>query len=200
MQKINKFLLKYLIFAVPFILLLFACGMIPGLQAIVRQVKGLSVVTDILTWILISWFVVLIFVLAELLLYQDMRSSFFAAAARLAGIKERDERESRAIDKAGRYAYISTLSLMVCLLFFYSINVTVDKLPPEKWVEGKHKTLTIGFGIALTDNKPAVRPEDAYKIFSNWDIPISKQSLIALMIAWHLISFLFYLRRTNKYS
>ena len=80
------------------------------------------------------------------------------------------------------------------------VNVQVGNLPPEKWVDGKHKTLTVGFGIALTDVKQEAKPEDKYKIFSNWDLPISKWSLIAIMIAWHLIGFLFYLRRGNKYS
>jgi hypothetical protein len=89
---------------------------------------------------------------------------------------------------------------MLFLLLFYSLNVSVGNLPPEKWVDGKHKYLTIGFGFALTENKPAVNAEDHNKIFSNWDLPISKWCLIALIISWHIISFMIYLRRTNKYS
>jgi hypothetical protein len=200
MKKVNEYLLKFLLFAMPLNVILLVWAIVSNYRHIVDQGKAVLVIWEILAWIFIIWFTVFVFVLIELLLYPDFRSQFFASAARLAGINERDERESQSIDKAARYAYISTLSFMVFILLFYTINVTVGKVPPDKAVNGKTKTLSIGVGFVLTDEKHENKPEDAYKIFSNWDLPVSKWSLVALIIAWHLVSFLFYLRRTNRFS
>jgi hypothetical protein len=202
MKKINNILLKFLLFDLPLVAVLMIWSFFMTLQhqTIFDHGKLPDVIALILAWNIIAWLIVLIFVLAELLIYHDFRSQFFAACARLAGVKERDERETQAIDRACRYAYISTLSLLVVILFFYSTVVTVSNIPPDKVVNGKHKALSIGFGIALTDESTKSNTTDPNRIFSSWNFPISKWSLIALIIAWHLISFLIYLRRANKFS
>lgn len=196
MDRINRWLNKYLLISIPLHVLLLVGGFVPALKGI----KAVSIAGDILGFNFIAWLFVLVFMLAQLLVSDRLRDGFFSGFSKLAGVKERDERESLAIDKAGRYAYISTLCLLVVMLLFYSINFSVGNLPPDKVVDGKHKYITIGFGVALTDDKAAAKPEDALRIFSNWDLPLSKWSLLFLVIAWHILSFLFYLRRENKFQ
>ncbi len=200
MQKINKFLLKYLVYAIPFHVILLIWGLLASKFEFLKGIKPLAAAMDILPWNFIAWLIVLVFVLAELLWYPDMQRRFFESAAKFAGVKERDERESLAIDRAGRYAYISTLCLLIVMLCFYSINVTIGNIPPDKVVDGKHRYITVGIGIAVTDDKPVVKNDNYIKTFSNWDLPLSKWSLIFLVIAWHVLSFLYYLRKTDKYN
>jgi hypothetical protein len=197
MEKINKIIVKYLVCAIPFHLILMAWSIWGGGIAMLKNNGAVKVITDILGWNIIVWLGVLIVVLIELLFNPDMQRRFFGAAARFAGVKERDERESLAIDRAGRYAYISTLCLLVVILFFCSLTVAAGNLPPDKWVDGKHKYLTIGFGFAFTDAKP--KTEDPLRIFSSQDLQISRWSLIFIIIGWHVLSFMYFLRRTNKY-
>lgn len=194
MERINKWLLNYLLLSIPLHVLLIVGGLIPAF----RGVKAVSVAGDILGFNFIAWLFVLVFILVQLLFSTRLRDGFFTSFSKLAGIKERDERESLIVDKAGRYAYVSTLCLLVVMLLFYSINFTVGNLPPEKVVDGKHRYITIGFGVALTDDAPVAK--DPLRIFSNWDLPLSKWSLLFLVIVWHILSFLFYLRRKNRFE
>ncbi|MCE5299981.1 MAG: hypothetical protein LLG37_03780 [Spirochaetia bacterium] len=199
MEKINKLLSKYLIYAVPFHLLFIAGAYLGHAKVPFMGLAAAKVFIDILSWNFILWFAVIVFMVCQLLFNGAYRSGFFEAIKRMAGVKERDEREAAAVDSAARYAYISTLSLLVFILFVLSVSVTIGKLPPDKVVDGKTKTISIGAGIALWDDGAAQPAQDGSGvIFSTARLPLSKWSLIALITAWHLLSFLFYVRRAGR--
>jgi hypothetical protein len=199
MKKANKILLLFLIFDLPVQVIFIIGGLLKASGGAFWNSGFANLLWEILVWNLFLWFFVLLFILAELLISETFRSDLFSVAAKLAGIKERDERESMAVDKAGRYAFISTFALLVVLLFVFSLQVNIGNLPPDMAVPGKSKYVTIGFGFSAADNMQKAGAAETGDIFSTSGLNISKQGLIALVACWHLLGFFVYLRRKNKY-
>jgi hypothetical protein len=198
MKKANKIMFWYLLLALPFHIIFISASLLKFSGAAVWQSAFVKISSEALMWNFLLWFAVLYFIMAELLVNESFRSEVFAAAARFAGVKEQDERESMAVDKAGRYAFISTLALLVVMLFFLSLNINIGNLPPEKVKDGKAKYVTVGFGIALTDAKNQNNEQQGDIFTTSWFGP-SKWSLVAIIMGWHILGFLVFLRRQNKY-
>jgi len=199
MKKANSILLRYLVFALPFHMLFILGGLFKTADNAMWQSGLIKAVTNILMWNFLLWFLALFFIMAELLLNERFRSEVFGAAARLAGVKEQDERESMAVDKAGRYAFISTMSLLVILLFVLSLSVNIGNLPPSQWKDKNHKYISVGFGMALTTDSNKGK-DAAGDIFSTAGTGLSAWSIVALITGWHLLGFFVFLRRENKYA
>ncbi|MBK7845848.1 MAG: hypothetical protein IPJ71_19605 [Bdellovibrionales bacterium] len=91
-------------------------------------------------------------------------------------MKERDEREQYITGKASRTAYISTLSLLVFLLFFSIFSLNIHRLPESEAINGKTGTVAIGLQFNLLD-KPRVETNQAtgQVLFESKDIPLSKR-------------------------
>ncbi len=55
------------------------------------------------------------------------------------------------VGRAGRYAFFSTLALLIFLLFFSVINIRVVRLPVERAIDGKRHQLSIGLSFNLLE-------------------------------------------------
>jgi Ca2+/Na+ antiporter len=149
---------------------------------------------ELLSWNLMLWFVVLILFLILLVALPDVREK---TLKRLANLKERDEREQLITGRASRAAYISTLSLMILLLFISVFSLNIYRVPEKDAVDGKTGTLTIGLGFSLLD-KPHVETNSENKvIFESKDIPLSKTAIILILLIWQLAIFNWTARREN---
>ncbi len=101
------------------------------------------------------------------------------------------------VGRAGRYAFFSTLALLIFLLFFSVINIRVVRLPVERAIDGKRHQLSIGLSFNLLEEaKPGGDIQDAERLFSKDGIPLSKQSLLLLIAAWHAGSFAYFFQET----
>jgi hypothetical protein len=182
MKKFNNYVLKYLLFSFPLVLVVF----------FVSQTGFVGIVWEILVWHMILWFMVLVYALCALLVSPHLRDRFLSKLAR---IKERDERESHIIGKSSRFTFFSTLALLMFFLFFATVNITVSRLPVEQRVNGKKHQLSIGLSYRIfeNDNKEAQKTNVIFSTQSS--LPFTRQNMLVLIIIWHLGTFYYSSRR-----
>lgn len=200
MNRLNRLIPRYLAYSFPAVLIMFGWGFFQNQQGVL-DVNNTFVyaVWTALAFHLMLWLLVFIYFILILLLSPAFRDAFLA---RLIRIKERDERESLIIGRAGRFSFLSTLALLVFLLFFSTINVSVTRLPAEKAIDGKRHTLSIGMSFLVFDknacNKNQDSSHDTYTCSTQILLP-SKQIMLLVLIVWHLGSF-YYVSRKHRIS
>lgn len=200
MKRLNNIIPKYLVFAFPTVLVMFAWGFFQDQQGVLSLNNRLVyAVWNALAFHLMLWLAVFIYFIFILLLSPSFRDEFLAKLVR---IKERDERESQIIGRVGRFSFLSTLALLVFLLFFSTINVSVTRLPAERAVDGKRHSLSIGMSFLVFEKNACKNAQDRNPdtfTYSTQSLLFSKQVMLLALIAWHLGSF-YYLSRKYRRS
>lgn len=194
MKKLNNLIPKYIVFSFPLVVTLLVWEIFQN-QSEVWSYNNmfLRVVWEFLSWHLMLWFLILIYFIFLLVISPGTRYTFLT---RLAGIKERDERENYIIGKASRFTFFATLAFLIFLLFFTTVSIHLKKLPPEKAINGKQNQLSINASFKLFENRPAgneQRPGE--KMYSTESFSFSKQFVLLLVIIWHLGTFQYYSRK-----
>ena len=115
---------------------------------------------------------------------------------RLAGIKERDEREEIITGHAARRSFVSTTSFLIFLFFLSSMQVNIAR-NPDQAVDGKKSSLTLGLKFSPTD-EPRTVSEDGKNIYEHRDIPLSKSAILLIVLVWQVSSFRIRVRRDLK--
>lgn len=195
MNKITRFIQSYLIYALPFVLICMAWGTVHSEKEILADATFLTKAAwEFLSWNLMLWFAVLILFLFLLVALPEAREK---TLKRLANIKERDEREQFITGRASRTAYISTLSLMILLLFLSVFSLNIYRVPKTEAINGKTGTVSIGLGFSLLEKPHLETNSDNQVIFESKDIPLSKTAIILILIIWQLTVFNFIARKEN---
>ena len=201
MNKLNRIIPKYLVFASPAVAIMFVWGFFQNQQEILAlNNKLVDYVWTALAFHLMFWLAVSIYFIFLLLLSPGFRDEFLAKLIR---IKERDERERSIIGKAGRFCFLSTLALLVFLLFFSTINISVTRLPKDKANTEKQHSLSLSVGMsffAFNKNDDKNEPNKALgtNTFSTQGVLFSNQAMLLLLIIWHLGTFYYISRKYQK--
>ena len=193
MNKIHQYMLKYLFFTIPAVILLIFWSFFQTQQEVLQNNNMfIYIFWEILSWHLIIWFLLLIYLLFVMLFSVQFRETFLI---KLTSIKERDEREALVIEKSSRFTFFSTLAVLIVLLFFSLVNIKISKLPLGQVINGnKHQvTISASFDI-LKKNKP----NNKNVLFSTESSPISMQGVIIFIILWHVLSFFISSRKMRK--
>lgn len=134
---------------------------------------------------------------------------------KLSGIKERDEREVQIAGKALRANYLSTMTILLFLLFIslfhmeFSVksadNVEPDKPPNSLSLRiGYHfldsnETLSIGFEYHFLDSDAIITQSEGYDDFFKFHgIPVSTSGLILILLIWQIVSYRYISKRSLK--
>jgi hypothetical protein len=195
MSKFIRWAQNYLLFALPFVLLCMAWGTFQTERQILDQPTFFTkFVWEVLSWNLILWFLVLVAYLILMVFKSEVREK---TLKRLANLKERDEREQFITGRASRAAYISTLSLIICLLFFSIFSLNIYHVPESKAVNGKTGTVSIGLSFNLLDQPKLDKSTENKIIFETRDIPVSKTAILLILLIWQLAAFNLAARRED---
>lgn len=108
---------------------------------------------------------------------------------RLANIKERDEREEFITGRAARGSYISTMRILILLLFLSVFQVQVERLPDNEIVDGKRNSFSIGLHFELIEDSASGAAPGRDTLFESRELPLSKPALILLVLIWQTASF-----------
>ncbi len=200
MNRLNHLIPRYLAYSFPAVLIMFGWGFFQNQQEILGlNSKLIYIIWEILAFHLMLWLAVLIYFIFLLLLSPTFRDAFLA---RIIRIKERDEREILIIGRASRFTVLSTLALLVFLLFFSTINISVTRLPVEKAIDGKRHSLSIGMSFLVFDKNVCKKNQDGSNdvlTYSTQSLLFSKQIMLLVVIVWHLGTF-YYLSRRHRVS
>lgn len=195
MNKSISWIQTYLLYSLPFVLICMAWGTIsPEKEILADPTLFTKIAWELLSWNLMLWFAVLVLFLVLLVAVPQAREK---TLKRLANLKERDEREQFITGKASRAAYISTLSLMILLLFLSAFSLNIYRVPESEAINGKTGTISMGLSFSLLD-KPQVEINSENKtIFETKDIPLSKTAIILILVIWQIGVFSFTARKEN---
>lgn len=140
----------------------------------------------------IYWFLCTIYILFAIIFNKNFRESIFT---KLAGIKERDEREEIIVGKAMKSSFLFTLGLLVLLLAFSTTRTSksVDASTSSQ-IRGSFTIGHLDFkGHPIEKLQKEIKGEN-HK-FETYDIPLSKTSLILIIILAQILSFKIFARR-----
>lgn len=192
MKKTFNIIQNYLLIALPFVLVCMVWSTFLPNPNNTTLNWMLNLLWEVFSWNLILWFATLLLYLVFLL------SSSFAreqTLRKIGNLQERDERESLITGKATKAAYLSTLAVLIALLFISIFQVNVTSIAPKE-INGHSKMLNIGLSFDLIDKKnpQSVNNNDG-TLFDTKDIPLSKTALLLLIVLWQIGSYNFYLRK-----
>ena len=155
----------------------------PGLLALLIEVG---------VWHTLLWFSALFGFLLALLIsgsYRDKTLTKFTA------MRERDERELQVTGQAVRMAFLSTLALLLVLMFTSVFSVVVYELPLAEQSTGGTHELSMSLNLSLFEGASAKTEPQFSNAVGLTQLPLSNLGLLLLVLAWHVLSFRFFLRR-----
>lgn len=157
-----------------------------------KNTSGNGLGWDIFGWLFIAWFLILIYLVTKMLFSRKNRD---AVMTKLAGVKERDERESAVAGNAAKFSLLSTLALLIFLFLFSSGTMTVMRNSTTD-EPGKRGRIAVGFNFSALDENAVVKEVKGDEISYNYKgFPLSKSMMILLMIFWQLGSYHLIARR-----
>lgn len=191
MNKLNFYIQKYLIWALPVVVLTVIWSLFQSDLEIRQQGSfALTALWEVMSWVLMVWFLSLFIFMVLLVFRKDTQE---ATIKHLAGIKERDEREQIIMGLAARRSFVATTALLIFLFFLSCFTLSIAKLPDNS-VDGKKSSLSIGFNFSSTDQK-TTSSNDGKIMFEHHDIPLSKSAILLIVIVWQVSVFRFKARQ-----
>lgn len=191
MNKFDRFSFMYLVGLSP---LIFGF-MIWAVYTNFNESTGQGFFWDLFGWLFIAWTLDLIYLVTKMVLSPRVRE---VVMTRLAGMKERDERESVVAGNAAKFSFLSTLALLLFLFVFSVSNLSVSKHPATVSASGekKHGNVSIGFNLKALDDEALVHEQKGEVESYNYkSFPLSKPMIILLLIFWQVGSYHLIARR-----
>lgn len=159
-----------------------------------KETTGNGLGWDIFGGLFIAWFLIMIYLVTKMLFSSRNRD---ALMTKLAGVKERDERESVVAGNAAKFSMLSTLALLLFLFLFSSGTMTVTK--NQVPIAGKNGSVAIGFGVEILDKDAVVHEvKDAQDLYKYKGFPLSKPMMILILIFWQIGSYHLMARKELK--
>lgn len=200
MKKYDQIILRFLVLGFPL-----AVGTMIWAYYIVGNNKTLHADNynggwwNLLGIFLIAWLVIAVITLFRLLLNSKFRERILSRVVR---VQERDEREMEISGHATKFSFYANLALLVCLLFFSSLNFNFKKYTKDVFDdkgEKKHGQLSMGFGLHTYDEKAIIihNNQELRELTYN-ELPVSKTGIIILLIIWQIGMYQLSARRSFK--
>jgi hypothetical protein len=140
------------------------------------------------------WFFAALYVMTGLVMSSRFRDS---ALTRFARIKERDEREEHIVGRASRGSFLFMLALLIAL---FAISTFRYDRPVSNGGDKKDYSITLGH-LDFVSDKPVVTKitfDGKEREFASYDLPLSKTSLLLLLIVVQMASYHLFARRTQE--
>jgi len=143
------------------------------------------------------WHLVSLFYSVSMLFSRNNREIFIK---KLSGVKERDEREVQIVGKALRASYLTTMAILVVLLFISMVHIEVSKMSADRVEPGEPRGwagLAVGFETLVPD--ALITQKEGYDVyFESHGLPLSMTIVILILLVWQIVSFRFVIRRAMK--
>ncbi|MFN8944869.1 MAG: hypothetical protein ACK5WZ_09620 [Pseudobdellovibrionaceae bacterium] len=194
MNKVNYWIQKYLVWALPIVVTTMVWGFFQSDLEIRQQGSfALTALWEIMSWVLMIWFLCLLIFMVLLVFRKDTQE---ATIKHLAGIKERDEREQIVMGMAARRSFVATTGLLIFLFFLSCFTLSVARLT-DQTIDGKKSSLSLGFHFTGTDTKTTT-DNDGNVMYEHRDIPLSKSAILLIVLVWQVSVFRFKARQELK--
>jgi hypothetical protein len=194
-MRANIFISKYLLYALPLIIITIAWALfLPGQGAGANFTGLVDVLWDIAGWHFVVWFLFLIYFILALLFSVPFRERTLTI---LTFSKDNDERESFISGKASKATFYSTLSIMILLFFLSGLNINIHKKAKDEVPEGKNRgSITIGYEFNFLKTEKSVELVKGTMVKYS-GIPFTQESIILFLILFHISSYHIFTRKRS---
>ncbi len=198
MKKFDSLVLKIFLCGIPAVAFIIAFCYWHDLGAVGRQNLFANLFNSFSGFALALWMVLSLYLSFRLIVSGPLRDQVIA---RITFRRERDEREAMLTGKATRITFLTSLAFLVLLFCLSCFQINIYRVPPEKAVDGKTGFVTLGVGFSILDqarHAPSGEALERRNIFSYRGLPVSNATIILALIAWHILSYNYFMRRLMR--
>jgi hypothetical protein len=198
MRRLDLLLLKIFLYGIPVVALIMALCYFYDFGTLSHRNFYANLFNTFSGFVFALWMVLSLYLSFRLIVSGPFRDQVIA---RITFRRERDEREAMLTGKATRITFLTSLAFLVLLFCLSCFQVSIYRVPPEKAVNGKTGFLTLGLGFSFLDQAKEVPTGDALDkrdIFSYRGLPVSNATIILALIAWHILSYNYFMRRLMR--
>ena len=194
--KINVWIMK---FVISFFLILSV--VIGGIALFSTKGSGEGGEWMIIAVVAVVWFLAFIFFLANLILFTDFREYVLT---KMTKSEPKDEREALLDGLASKKSFLSTLAVIIVVLFLSLFRLTLINPTDLERESGQKGILSLGFQTEfLVNNKTSAKEMSIDQIYSTdkgisiryKGIPLDPSVLIFLILFWHMGSYYYFTRK-----
>lgn len=193
MNRFDRCALWYLVGASPFfiVFMIWVSLIIDGTEKTSTMNGG---IWNVVAFFFIPWVLDIFYIVIKMLFSKTLRDNVMA---KLAGMKQRDERESNVAGNAAKFSFLSTFAIVLFFIVFSVTTFSVTKHPKD--ADGKRGMVAIGFSANVID-KTAVtmKTEGDAEVYSYNSLPLTKPFILLLILVWQLGSYHLIARRELK--
>jgi hypothetical protein len=193
MKQLNRFdqySLKYFIYTSP-VFIIFMIWASYEFSGVADKTTMNGGIWNYFAGFFIAWVLILLYTVTKMLFSKNFRD---ITMARLAGIKERDEREVVVAGNAAKYSFLSTFALLLFMLVFSITTFNLEKKVVP--TTGKNGTFSIGFGMKALDETAYVHEvKEGVERYNYKSLPLSKPFMILILMFWQIGSYHLMARR-----
>jgi hypothetical protein len=198
MKTINRILLFYFIFALPFLFVMLIVW--PNFAR-----TDLATGSEFLKWgnavtglMIAVWMISALYIALSLVVSRRFREQLLKKFVRM---RERDEREEMVVGRSARNAFLFNIALLILLFMLNLIQVQVTKLAPDHMIDGKGHNLSLGLNASPVeqpskDRSAEVREGDA--VVFEYDFPVTVSGIIMILIIANVGYFFICARRFER--
>ncbi|HAZ13433.1 MAG: hypothetical protein A2X86_14585 [Bdellovibrionales bacterium GWA2_49_15] len=195
MSKFDRLVTKYLLYAIPCLIILFVWGIVKYPEDAGEGLpQTLRTLWDTLGWIFILWTTGSLYLSIKMLFSKSLRDGLLKKLAR---IQDRDEREEIISGNAAKFSFLSTLALLCLFLFLSLCTMRLERRPANDPRPSKN-VISLGMQFKLIDTlsyKKESQGREGEVIVDYSEFPLTKAALIILLIAWQVGSYHYRARR-----
>ncbi len=197
MKIFKNIVTGYVFYTAPLILLLLVCFIIKKPDTDFHQIDTYEMFVLILFLHCVIWSLVSLGLTISMFFSKNLRNTVLA---RLSGMKERDEREVQIVGKALKSSYLTTMTILLCLLSISFIQITFAKKSPANLGPRELSgSISLGFYAEFSDPEALVTKKDGYDIYFQYnDVPLSTSSLVIFLLIWQIASYRYVSRRALR--
>jgi hypothetical protein len=199
MKRFDSIILKIYVYLFPLFIIAAIFGYLYISKGFDNQTNVfLNFLNNLTGIIILSWMVLSLYLSVRLMVSGPFRDQVIT---KLTFIRERDEREVLLTGKATRTTFMTSLAILIFLLCLSLFQISVYRVPPEKAVNGKTGTISLGLSFNPFQNSNQAISKDIIEktdIVSYTGLPISNATVIMILILWQIISYNYSMRRLTK--
>lgn len=195
MNKVDRILTKYALYALPFVVVLLVWGLVGDPDKLSLSQGGVRLAWDTLGWVFMLWIVVSFYLTLRTVFSAKFRNLMLS---RITRVNERDEREVEISQSAAKFSYFSTLAVLLLFLFLSLFTVEVGRHPDKKVRHDKKGYISIGMafkGYNLDKVSTEKKDEKGRVIVKYTGLPITHAGMLLFIILWQIGSYHLTVRR-----
>ena len=197
MKQLDKLIFRYVTIALIPVIVLLVWGSVSDPDKLSMSLGATRFFWDTLGWVFMIWIVAMLYLVLKMVFRRGFRETVLS---RVALIKARDEREELISGEAAKFSFLSTMAIMVLILFFSLFTITVGKNAEGTRGDDKHGFISVGMNFYPFLKGAPVKEtrNDGQEIFNYSGFPLSSSFVMIFMILWQLGSYQIFAIRMNR--